>query len=103
MGYVYLINMIGTNYYKIGHTTRDVEIRLNELRTGNPQPLELVNLYETDNYVKLESWLHRLNASKKKEGEWFEFEEDFINNFITECEKADKTITFLLENNPFFN
>lgn len=103
MGYVYLINMVGTNFYKIGHTTRDVEIRLNELSTGNPEPLELVNYYKTDNYIKLESWLHRSYKAKKKEGEWFEFDEEFVNEFVNECKTIDKTINMLLENNPFFN
>lgn len=103
MGHVYLINMVDTNFYKIGHTTRDVEVRLNELRTGNPQPLELVKFYETDNYQKLETWLHRRYRPNKKEGEWFEFDENVIYDFINECKTLDKTITLLLEQNPFYN
>lgn len=102
MGYVYLINMVGTDNYKIGHTTRSVTVRLNELQTGNPEPLELVDYYETENYVKLETFLHRKNRNKKKEGEWFEFDNEFIDNFINECKTLDKTISLLLEQNPFF-
>lgn len=103
MGYVYLINMVGTNNYKIGYTTRDVITRLNELQTGNPEALKLVSFYKTKNHTKLESWLHRKNKFKRKEGEWFEFDDEFVKGFITECQTLDEIITLLLEENPFFN
>jgi len=103
MGYVYLIHMIDTNFYKIGITKRDVDVRMKELKTGNPIPLKLVGVYESENYNHVETWLHRKFKYKRQEGEWFEFNEHFINNFINECEILDKTITLLLEQNPFFS
>lgn len=103
MGLVYLIKMKNYNFYKIGHTTRSIETRLDELRTGNPEPLELIKSYKTNNYIKLENWLHRQYKINKKEGEWFEFDYEFENKFIHECERLNKLINLLLENNPFYN
>ena len=40
-GYVYIIGE-GTNYYKVGGTTRGVDTRRNELQIGNPRPLQSI-------------------------------------------------------------
>ena len=101
MGKIYLINMENTNNYKIGITKRDIKIRINELKTGNPEILHLVNIYESENYQKIESWLHRKYHLQRKEGEWFEFDDDFVENFTQICGQIDETIQSL-HNNPFF-
>ena len=42
-GYIYLIHAQGTDRYKIGLTTRSVEVRLAELNSSqSPYPLELL-------------------------------------------------------------
>jgi len=103
MGYVYLINASGTKNYKIGSTSRTVNERICELQTGNSEELLFVNSYLTENYRKLEIWLHRKYRTKRKEGEWFELEDEEVKIFENTCKTIDKTITLLLENNPFFN
>jgi len=102
MGFVYLITSDYKNY-KIGSTKRKVEDRIKELQTACHEELQIVKSYETNNYIKVEKWLHRKFFSKKKEGEWFELEDEEINLFEENCKNIDKTISLLIETNPFFN
>jgi len=103
MGYVYLLNASNTNHYKIGVTKKDVNKRVKQLQTGNANEIIVINQYESDNYNKLEGWMHRKFSSRRVEGEWFELSDDDVLSFIGECEKADKTITYLINENPFYN
>lgn len=102
MGFIYLLNMAGTDYYKVGITKRNIKQRISELQTGCPDEIILVNSYKCEHYRKLEGWLHRLYHNKRMEGEWFMLEESDIKGFINECEKGDETITLLINQNPFF-
>lgn len=103
MGTVYLINAWGTDKYKIGITKSDVEKRIKQLQTGCPDKIVLVNTYESKNYRHLESWLHREHTSKRVEGEWFILEDEDVLKFKEDCERINKTVNLLLENNPFYN
>lgn len=100
MGIVYLINIDGTNQYKIGMTSRNIETRFQELKTGNPN-LILKETYSSENFAKIETILHRQFKFKKIEGEWFQLDEDTANNFIAECDKINSRIE-LLKDNYFF-
>lgn len=103
MGKVYLLNAWGTDRYKIGITKGDIDKRIKQLQTGCPDEIILTNSYETENYRKLEGWMHRKLNSKRVEGEWFELEDSDVFSFIEECKKGDEIITLLLNDNPFFN
>jgi len=71
MEVVYVIRMDGTDYYKIGYTSRDISDRLAELQTGNPRRLSVVSTIEGDEAQ--EERLHRLFAHCQTEvrNEWF--------------------------------
>ena len=56
-GYVYLIHMEGTMFYKIGMSL-DPQIRLRTLQTGNPHKLEIINTQAVDDMRGAESSLH---------------------------------------------
>lgn len=72
-GYVYLINCIGTNLYKIGMTSRTPKARLSSLQTSIPFDLRLAYSINVDNCLSLEAKLHKeLNANRHR-GEWFIF------------------------------
>lgn len=108
MGYVYLLLEIdrGNNEsYKIGVSRRDPIKRVKELQTGNPNTISVARMYQSDNYLKVEKWLHKKYGYLKTEAnnEWRMLEDDHVFSFIDDCEKADDLITFLQKNNQFYN
>ena len=65
------------DYYKIGYTTSEetLETRMRTLQTGCPMKIKVIkSCYGTLNDEKK---LHRWFQDKRKEGEWFEFN-DFL-------------------------
>lgn len=107
-GCVYLLSIAdnsGNEYFKIGITKRDIKKRISELQTGNPNEVSLLHAYESKNYKKVEKWMHRKHGQSKTlaKNEWFTLTDEQVFSFIEDCKEADKTISFLLETNPFFN
>jgi hypothetical protein len=106
MGYVYLLSQIdfeGNESYKIGVTKRDVNIRVSELQTGNPNKINLHRKYESPNYLKVEKWLHRKYQTKTEaKNEWRTLTNEQVFSFHDDCQAADDNIQFLLENNSFY-
>ena len=103
MGYVYLIGEDSdSNNYKIGCTNKKkIEGRIDELQTGNPNKLVLVDYYQTDKPFKLEKMLHNHFKFNNSINEWFELEKDDVDSFHTICEKY-QNIMNSLKDNPFF-
>lgn len=103
MGKIYLIKCENDGFitYKIGKTSRNINTRINEFKTGNPGNFSLVYYYETKNYNKIEIILHKIYKNLKINGEWFNDkldEESFKNN----CIDIDNTIKMLKNlDNPF--
>jgi hypothetical protein len=86
---IYLISALIEDYkiYKIGYTKRNVISRVNELKTANPYELEIVEVYVAENYgTRIEKKLHNAFKSKRMNGEWFELDENDINEFQNMCE-----------------
>ena len=106
MGYVYLILSVdinGNEYYKIGVTKNTPEKRLKQLSTGNQSKLQLINSYESENYLKIEKWLHRKYPQKTEaENEWRSLDDSDIMSFLDECKKIDETVKLLKDNNHFY-
>jgi hypothetical protein len=107
MGYVYLlleVNQHGEESHKIGISKNEVEKRLKQLRTGNPNKIEVLNFYESKNYKKVEQWLHSKYCLHKTlaNNEWFNLPNEKVLSFLDTCKKADETISLLLKENPFF-
>ena len=77
-GYVYLIRMEGTTFYKIGMSL-DPEIRLQTLQTGNPYRLDLVNRRAVRDMRGAETGLHGRFERKRVPNvhvrEWFNLDE----------------------------
>ena len=104
-GYVYLIKQTTSidNYYKIGCTRfNDVDRRLKQLQTGNPNELSLVLSYETGSPFKLEKMLHNRFSSLRCHGEWFRLDEAAVAEFGSICDFYQRIIDSLADN-PFFN
>ena len=74
-GYIYLIHMENTTFYKIGMSL-DPEIRLRTLQTGNPHPLNLLNTHTVQDMRSAEMDLHRQFETKRVPNlnvrEWFD-------------------------------
>lgn len=107
MGYVYLLFCVGTDGnegYKIGITKNDPNKRVKQLQTGNDSKIQLLKQYQSENYLKVEKWLHRKYNSFKTESnnEWFALQPEHVISFIKDCKEADDNINFLLNNNPFY-
>jgi len=107
MGFVYLllsVNDYGEEVYKIGVTKRNVDTRIRELQTGNPNKISVLRVYESDNYLKVERWMHRkyFDAKTEAKNEWRNLSNDHIITFLVDCKNADETISILKKTNPFF-
>lgn len=109
MGYVYLLSTVTpdglTERFKIGVTKRKIEKRLRELQTGNSEQITLINFYESENYLKVENWLHKkhLNSKSNAKNEWFELDDEYVKSFISDCNQAENIIQLLIQTNPFYN
>lgn len=101
MGKVYLIGT-ENDQYKIGMTRGAVNERIEQLQVGNPLTLEFVNEFETRHFKRVEKWLHKVYASKRMEGEWFDLNEEDVANFSKHCQKGhDIYETLIQAGNPF--
>jgi hypothetical protein len=108
IGYVYLLLQIDTDgheSHKIGITKNDPQLRVKQLQTGNPNKISLLRKYQSKNYLKVERWLHRKHSGSKTEAknEWRVLADEFVFSFISDCQEADETINFLLENNSLYD
>lgn len=100
MGYVYLININGTDLYKIGITKNEVSKRVKSLQTGNPLSLVITDFFKSSYYQKIETLLHRMLKHKKYipedfenlKGEWFCFDFEDVKNFKKMCIKFENQI-----------
>lgn len=95
---IYIINETGTNNYKIGRTLHGApEDRLDSLRTGNSNKLELIGYIELENPKVWEKELHFTFRSKRKRGEWFTLSHSDLKliHDITEVDSVDPEWGFL--------
>lgn len=104
MGFVYLIGESSTpNVFKIGSTRKkDINDRMKQLQTGNPDELYLARYFETESPFKVEHFLHFNLSDHNSHGEWFEVGSGFEDRFMEMCRKA-QDIVDSLDGNPFYN
>lgn len=106
MGYVYLfleVDKEGNEAYKIGITKNEPIKRIAQLQTGNSRKLTYLKSYKSENYLKVERFLHRKYMIKTEaENEWRTLSDEQVISFLKDCEEADNNINFLLNNNPFY-
>ena len=94
MGYVYLIEDLDNNRYKIG-VTKDLEKRLRNLQTGNSNRIIIKESYKTEYPFKLELMLHNKFKQFRYNNEWYELESSDVEKFITYCEDCNRIIISL--------
>ena len=98
---VYLIQSVEDSYYKIGVSNKP-NYRIEQLKTGSPSPLKLIETYESEIPYKIESVLKKRLKHLKKEGEWFDLSVDIEVNFKKMCRKIEENIVFLKKNGNVF-
>ena len=102
MSKVYLIGIPEESRYKIGYTNRSIDNRVNEIQTGNPKKIEVLEIFETEHHIKVESWMHKIHHQKRMEGEWFELTDEDVKNFKQDCQKGHNMFKMLIDSgNPF--
>lgn len=97
MKFVYLIQVEGSDIYKVGYTKNNPEKRLKELQTASAKKLVLVDYYKTKRAPQIESTIHNTYSScqmmeedgVKLIGEWFRFDQNTRNDFKKICKKID--------------
>jgi len=98
---IYLINDPSLNRYKIG-ISKNARNRIKELQTGNSTKLELISVYQSDIYFKIEKSLHRRYKQYNTCGEWFSLPYNEVSSFVDNCSKLESNIKYLIDNdNPF--
>ena len=101
---IYLISCIlsGEKVYKIGYTKRNVEQRINELKTGNPISFNIEKVYIADKYgTSIETNLHKHYITKKIKGEWFSLDEKDVEIFEELCDKFYNNFDIIQNNNTY--
>lgn len=100
---IYLISYFLDNEekaYKIGYTKREVETRIKELKTANPNDILIEKVYKTDRYTSnIEKMLHKEFKDKKIDGEWFLLNEEDVSKFESLCDKFYQTFDMLQTQN----
>lgn len=101
--HVYIIKSCGTDVptYKIGFTTREVEKRVKEFKTGNHQDLKIEYVYSSVYGTKIEKYLHNTLNSKNIKGEWFELTNSELSDIKEMFAKLDENFKFLDKNNTY--
>ncbi len=94
---VYVLNIQGTLEYKIG-ITKDLHRRIKQFETGNPSNIKLVYFVETKHYKSFEKHLHKVFKSNRIKGEWFQFDEQKLNELYDCLCYASQFDQFVLYN-----
>ena len=100
---IYLISSDINNIilYKIGITKRNINKRLNELKTGNPATLTVIHTFESKYAPKIERHFHISKASSNVGGEWFNLSQQDINDFIPQCNLIHNNLDLLAKHNTW--
>lgn len=91
-GYVYLIQIEGRDYYKIGYTNKTPYDRLGNLQQSTPDKLFLVDYFKTKHKMKLEKMMHEKFKEKRIVKEWFGLSQEDIGSFKNYCENFEKIL-----------
>jgi hypothetical protein len=94
LGWVYVIQMEGYPWLKIGYTMEDPRVRLNTMQCGTPLPLLLLRTHLCDKPRSIEWLIHRMLAACRYRGE----------GFAIDLAKADETIQAVISHadDPIF-
>ena len=90
IGYIYIIEDLKNNLFKIGITRNNVKDRLNSMQTSTPNKLIIVYEKKIKNYIIMESHFHFYFKSKNISGEWFKLNNEDIKYIKDKIKKSEK-------------
>lgn len=85
-GFIYLVKDNASNRIKIGITTNHKD-RLRSLNTMVPYGITTIAVFQSGRYEELEKEVHEKYKDKRKNGEWFELNNDELKDCIEYIEK----------------
>ena len=96
---IYLIyaEINDTIQWKIG-ITKDINKRIKQLQTGNPNIVDVVSFYEINNRelaYKVEADIKRVLKKYKIQGEWYLYESLDNDIFLQQCIKSENNMRIL--------
>lgn len=77
-GWVYLLWAQGTNRYKIGRSINPI-VRHQTINNQSPYPLTMLDCFWSIDAVNDEKLYHEQNHVRRVHGEWFEVDDDWLN------------------------
>lgn len=80
-GYLYLVKDNASNLVKIGITTNHKE-RLRALNTMVPHGITTIDIFQSNRYEELEKEVHDWYKDKRRNGEWFDFNDADIKDCL---------------------
>jgi hypothetical protein len=105
MKWIYLIKAEKDDieYYKIGITKKDPELRLKQLQTGNALKLELICKFKSEYGNILENTLHRTFLIEKENGEWFSLSREQVLDFMNICNRIENNLKCVHEESTLYS
>jgi len=95
---VYLLKSDYTGYYKIG-VSKNTAKRVKQLLTGSSENISIVFTFESTIPYKVESALHNFFRQNRVNREWYNLSLEDEIEFPALCEKTEKNLKLVLENN----
>jgi hypothetical protein len=89
-GFVYLVRASKTSFYKIGCSKKPYQ-RLQSLQTGSPLEIKIIERIFSFDCQGLEKDLHDYYSAYWLRGEWFDFPEEVVREFVSTANDLDKT------------
>jgi hypothetical protein len=83
-GYVYLLNLEGTNHFKVG-VAIDIQRRLYQLSGASPHPIVVIASYKHSKPYVVEKRIHQALQSFNVRREWFQCERHEIDAIFHDC------------------
>ena len=96
--YVYILKVSSDGIYKVG-VSKNVEKRVKQLQTGNPEKIEIVKTFLSDYPYKIESVLHRSYQRNHVQGECYYLSEKDIENFEERCSICEQNFSIMEDMN----
>jgi predicted GIY-YIG superfamily endonuclease len=100
---VYLIESYHNNLiqYKIG-VSKNPKKRLKQHKTSNPNDLTLLYEFESNWPFKVESTLKRMYQKQSIDGEWYNLNDNHVNNFLEKCNMIENNFKTIYNNSTLF-
>ena len=98
---IYLIQNTDSGYYKVGFTKRKISDRIKDFSTANPAELRCIYEFKTEHSRKVETAIKNYYKNYKIKGEWFQFDDNVVNNFLNFCQQLENNFNCLKKYNTY--